>query len=260
MNTIHRMDFINDFTQTNFTQWQFIAIALVFIWSGFVRSGIGFGGAALSLPLLLLVFDEPLYFLPIVGSHLLFFTMITLATRSHNVNWPVVWKVTAVILIPKLAGIVGLLSLPTLWMVVLVFSITLFYGLTWLFNYVIRSQSKVVDVILLTLGGYISGTSLIGAPLIMTVVSRYVSKIQLRETLFILWIILVLFKMSAFVYFDVALQWQSSLILLPFVGVGHYLGLMAHDYLMKSDSALFHRVMGGALVVVSMIGISKIIF
>ena len=41
------MDVINNFINSDLTQWQFIAIALTFIWSGFVRSGLGFGGAAL---------------------------------------------------------------------------------------------------------------------------------------------------------------------------------------------------------------------
>ncbi|MGK0270808.1 MAG: putative membrane protein YfcA [Cocleimonas sp.] len=251
------MDFINNFTHTSLTQSQFIAISLIFIWSGFVRSGIGFGGAALALPLLLLVYDQPLYFLPIVGSHLLFFSILTLTTRMQNVNWRVLGKVLAVVIIPKIAGIFGLLNLPNNWLVISVFSITLFYGVIWLFNYTIRSQSKVVDVFLLSLGGYTSGTSLIGAPMIITVVARYVSKYQLRETLFVLWVVLVLFKLGAFVYVGVDLQWQSSLVLLPFVGIGHYLGLRAHDYFLNADSTLFHRILGGALITVSSVGLIK---
>ena len=254
------MDFLNSFINNNLSIEQFIAIALIFIWTGFVRTGIGFGGSALGLPLLLLVVDQPLLFLPIVGTHLLFFTSITLYTRIQNVNWPVVGKVITVVIIPKVAGLVGLLSLPNDWLVIIVFCITLFYGITWLFNYTIKSHSKTVDFILLTIGGYISGTSLIGAPLIITVVARYVSKIQLRETLFVLWIILVILKMGAFVYFEVDLQWQFSLILLPFVGIGHYLGLRANDYLMNSDSGLFHRVLGAALMSISLVGLSKYLF
>ena len=50
---------------------QYGLIALIFIWSGFVRSGLGFGGAVLSLPFLLLVKDAPLVFLPIIAVHLL---------------------------------------------------------------------------------------------------------------------------------------------------------------------------------------------
>ena len=251
------MDFISSFTQSSFSQGQLFAITLIFIWTGFVRTGIGFGGAALGLPLLLLVDDKPLIFLPIIGTHLLFFTSLTLISRFQNINWPIVAKVMAIIVLPKIAGLIGLFNLPNNWLVIAVFCITLFYGLTWLFNYTIRSQSKTVDVMLLVLGGYISGTSLIGAPLIVAVVARYVNRIQLRETLFVLWIILVTFKMGAFVAYDVELQWQFSLLLMPFVAIGHFIGLKAHDYLVNTDSTTFHRFLGVALVLVSCAGLVK---
>ena len=246
------MDFLDQFSTG-----QLIAIILIFTWTGFVRSGIGFGGAALGLPLLLLVDDKPLVFLPIIGIHLLFFTFLTLATRLQNVNWPVVRKAMLIIILPKIAGLIGLFNLPSIWIVIAVFCITLFYGFTWLINYTIRSQSKIVDTILLALGGYVSGTSLIGAPLIAAVVARHVSRIQLRETLFVLWIILVTLKMGAFIAYDVPLQWQFSLFLLPFVGIGHYIGLKAHDYLIKTDSSTFHRFLGASLIVVSIAGLFK---
>lgn len=251
------MDFINNFIQRDLTQGEFIAIALIFVWSGFVRSGLGFGGAALALPLLLHVHDKPLIYLPIIGTHLLFFTTLTLVSRMHNVNWSVLWKALAIVIVPKIAGLIGLLSLPNNWLVILVFCITLFYGGIWLFNYTIRSQSKAVDVILLMVGGYISGTSLIGAPLMVVVVARYLSKVQLRDTLFVLWIVLVLLKMGAFVAYDIDLQWEFSLLLIPFVAVGHVIGLRTHEYLLGSDNGLFHRVLGGALIVVSFVGLVK---
>ena len=129
------MDFLSVFTSG-----QLIAIGLIFIWTGFVRSGIGFGGAALGLPLLLLVDDKPLIFLPIIGTHLIIFTSLTLFSRINNVNWPVVKRVMAVIIIPKIAGLIGLFSFPNLWLVIAVFSITLFYGITWVFDYKIKSN------------------------------------------------------------------------------------------------------------------------
>jgi len=246
------MDFLSAFTSN-----QLIAITLIFIWTGFVRSGIGFGGAALGLPLLLLVDDKPLIFLPIIGTHLLIFTSLTLFSRVNNVNWPVVKRVMAVIIIPKIAGLIGLFSFPNLWVVIAVFSITLFYGITWVFDYKIKSNSKLVDNILLVLGGYVSGTSLIGAPLIAAVVAKQVSRIQLRETLFVLWIILVTFKMGAFTVYEVDLQWKFSLLLLPFVAIGHFIGLKAHDYLLQTESTLFHRYLGVSLIVVSLAGLLK---
>ena len=242
-----------------FSTPQFIAIGLIFIWTGFVRTGIGFGGAALGLPLLLLVDDKPLVYLPIIGTHLLFFTFLTLSSRSHNINWSVVAKVMAIIILPKIAGLVGLFNFPTHWLVIAVFCITLFYGFTWLVNYHIKSQSKLIDFILLIIGGYVSGTSLIGAPLIVAVVAKYVSKEQLRETLFVIWIFLVALKMSAFVVYEVELQWQFSLALLPLVAIGHFIGLKAHDYLVKTDSTTFHRFLGAALIIVSVAGLFKYI-
>ena len=246
-------DIINQFSML-----QLISIALIFVWTGFVRTGIGFGGAALGLPLLLLVDGNPIFFLPIIGLHLLFFTSLTLSSRLHNVNWSVVAKVMAIIIIPKFIGILGLFNFPTQILTIMVFLITLFYGLTWLFNYTIQSQSKWIDGFLLVLGGYVSGASLVGAPLIAAVVIRYVEKAQLRETLFVLWIILVMFKMGTFVVYEVELNWQVALWLLPFVAIGHFIGLKAHEHLVNSDSSLFHRVLGAGLITVSGIGLINI--
>ena len=67
--------------------YQLVAIALIFIWTGFVRTGLGFGGAALGLPLMLFVQNNPLLWLPIIGTHLLFFSGLTLLNRLHNVDW-----------------------------------------------------------------------------------------------------------------------------------------------------------------------------
>ena len=240
-----------------FSTIQYVLIALIFIWTGFVRTGIGFGGSALGLPLLLLVHDNPLYFLPIIGMHLLFFTSLTLSSRIKNVNWSVIWKVLAVIIIPKIIGIMGLLNFPNTWLVLLVFSITLFYGTMWALDIVIQSNNRWIDAFLLVLGGYVSGTSLIGAPIIVAVVIRYVDKIQLRETLFVLWFILVVFKMSAFAIMDVDFHWQLALLLLPLAGIGHYIGLKVHHMIMHGDSTLFHRYIGVALMIVSLSGLIK---
>ena len=53
--------------------WQYLAIGLLFVWGGFVRSGLGFGGAVLTLPFLLMVHNAPLVFLPVIAVHLLLF-------------------------------------------------------------------------------------------------------------------------------------------------------------------------------------------
>lgn len=61
----------------HFDPAQTLLIALPFMWTGFVRSGLDFGGAALGLPLLL----------PVTDVHLLFFSDLTPGKRLHNVDW-----------------------------------------------------------------------------------------------------------------------------------------------------------------------------
>ncbi|MFN4987568.1 MAG: hypothetical protein ACK5FO_04780, partial [Burkholderiales bacterium] len=64
-------------------QWyEIVLIGLVFVWSGFVRSGLGFGGAVLALPFLLLIVNDPLIFLPIIAVHLLIFSG-WIALKAH---------------------------------------------------------------------------------------------------------------------------------------------------------------------------------
>jgi uncharacterized membrane protein YfcA len=45
---------------------QLTLVLLIFVWSGFVRTGLGFGGAMMALPLLLLVDNRPLVYLAII--------------------------------------------------------------------------------------------------------------------------------------------------------------------------------------------------
>lgn len=49
----------------DFSLYQILSIALVFVWTGFVRTGLGFGGAALGLPLMLFIHNNPVLWLPI---------------------------------------------------------------------------------------------------------------------------------------------------------------------------------------------------
>ena len=222
-----------------------------------MRSGIGFGGAALSLPLLLLVDNNPVFFLPVIGFHLLFFTSITIRARLDNIDWMFVRRSMLIIIIPKLIGLFGLLTMSAKWLTLIVFSITLIYGALWLLDITIRSKSKAVDIGLLALGGYVSGTSLIGAPLIVAVAIQHVEKLKLRDTLFAIWIILVILKMGAFIAAGVDLQWKLALLLLPMAGVGHFIGLKANAALMHGDDRTFHRVLGGVLVIISVLGLYK---
>ena len=224
--------------------------AILFMWAGFVRSGLGFGGAALGLPFMLFIYDKPVYWLPIIGLHLLFFSALTLRTRFNHVDWKYLKTSLLYILPPAFIGIFGLLNLPNLWIVTFIYSVTLFYAIMWLLNKSIHSENKWVDKMLLIFGGYIAGTSLTGAPLMVAVYVRNVLQSQLRNTLFVLWFILVTIKMSTFAVLGVDLNVLTSLALLPVAAVGHVIGLKTHDYILQND-VMFKRVIGGMLVVVS---------
>jgi uncharacterized membrane protein YfcA len=246
--------------------YQYILIGIVFIWSGIVRSGLGFGGAVLALPFLLLIDNQPLVYLPIIAVHLLIFSSLTVYQNSRRakssaseptVAWGYLWKAFVIMLIPKLAGVFGLITLPAYIMSTIIFCIICVYSLSYILNRPFSSKNKIIDALFLMLGGYISGTSLIGAPVIVAVFSKYVSRHQLRDTLFVLWFVLVTIKMASFIYFDVDLQLIHHLWLLPCAAIGHYIGLKLHDYLLSTDSIKFYRILGFALLLTSFIGLYK---
>jgi uncharacterized membrane protein YfcA len=241
----------------DFTLTQLILTALIFIWTGFVRSGLGFGGGALGIPLMLLVLPEPLFWLPVIGTHLLFFSGLTLRTRLNNVDWGYLRHAATFIVPAALIGVFGLLNLPTLWVLSFIYGVTLFYALIWLLNWTIESHNRWVDHTLLLLGGYVAGTSLTGAPLMVAVFMRNVARDQLRNTLFVLWFTLVTIKMSAFAALGVDLQTLSALLLLPIAAIGHIIGLKTHDAILKNDQ-LFKRWIGGGLILVSLLGLWKL--
>ena len=233
-----------------FTVLEIVFTGLLFMWAGFVRSGLGFGGAALGLPFMLIIHDQPVYWLPIIGTHLLFFSALTLRTRLNNVNWAYLKTSLLYILPPALIGVFGLLNLPNLWIVTFIYSITLFYAFMWLLNKTIHSENRWLDKALLIFGGYVAGTSLTGAPLMVAVYVRNVVKSQLRNTLFVLWFILVSIKMATFAALDVDLNLLTALVLLPVAAVGHFIGLRTHEMILRND-VVFKQVIGGMLVIVS---------
>ncbi len=244
-------------------------IALIFAWSGFVRSGLGFGGALFTLPFLLLVVNDPLLFLPIISVHLLFFSSITLigeqlrkvdnTAGTHGIqsqiNWGFIRYSMSIMLIPKIIGVVGLLVLPAELMNRVIFVLIGGYALTYIVNKPMRSSSRIMDTVFLALGGYISGTSLIGAPLIMAVAMRYLQPNQFRSTLFVIWFVLVSIKMFAFAMAGVNLQLWNALLLLPFAGIGHFVGLKAHKRLIEEGTGSFYRLIGWVLFATSCMGL-----
>ena len=252
------LDYFAQSQLAQFSELQLLFSGLVFVWSGFVRSGLGFGGAALGLPLMLMIYDHPVFWLPVIGAHLLIFTSMTLATRLKNVHWEYLKKSSPYIFPAKLIGVFGLLNLPNDWLVIIIYSITLIYAFLWLFQLSIQSGRGWTDKALLVLGGYVSGTSLTGAPLIVAVFMNHIKQAQLRDTLFLLWFILVAVKMSTFVAFGVDLQFNSALLLLPMAAIGHFIGLAAHDFMVQND-VLFKRLIGAVLMVICGLGFTTVI-
>ena len=240
----------------SFTFLELSLVALIFIWIGFVRTGLGFGGAVLGLPLLMLVGGSPIDWLPIIGIHLIFFSGIALAKSLKTVDWGYLKKSLPWILPAKIIGVIGLINLPPTVMTVIVYSIVSFYALTWIMNFQITSREGWVTRLLLILGGYISGTSLNGAPLLVAVYMQNIEIKKLRNTLFVLWFLLVSIKMSAFLVVDVYINWQFSLMLIPIAGLGHFVGLKVHDQIIENDTK-FKRWMGSVLIVICIVGLSK---
>lgn len=135
--------------------WEYGVIALLFVWGGFVRSGLGFGGAVLTLPFLLLIRDEPLLFLPIISVHLLFFSGLTVwqahradAKRGRavsTVNWEFLRYALPLMLVPKLIGVAGVITLPGSVVTGFIFCTVTLYAISYILGRPFKSNSKKVD-------------------------------------------------------------------------------------------------------------------
>jgi len=236
------------------THSETFAVCLLFIWTGFVRTGLGFGGAALGLPLMLFIRPDLLLWLPVIGTHLLFFSGLTLSRRLHHVDWAYLRYALWFIIPPALLGVFGLVNLPALWLNLFIYAITLFYGVIWVLNRAIKSQQKWVDRLLLIVGGYVAGMSLTGAPLMVAVFMRNVNRERLRNTLFVLWFTIVTIKMTTFMALSVNLHFIEALSLIPVAAIGHFVGLKAHHKIIENDQ-VFKQWVGAGLVVVSLLGL-----
>jgi uncharacterized membrane protein YfcA len=242
-----------------FSSTEWVLVLMMFTWSGFVRTGLGFGGAALGLPFMLLLRPDPLLWLPVIATHLLFFTFVTVIRRMSNVDWAYLRRSLKIMIIPKMIGVLGLVILPAVVLVVIVYVIILAFALSNIFNYKLSGKGKWSERFFLVLGAYASGTSLVGAPLIVAAYSEHVALRQLRDTLFVLWFILVCIKMTALASLHVPLQWQLSLLLLPVATAGHLLGLRAHEKLISGDDVQFRRYLGIGLAAISLLGLLNVV-
>ena len=250
--------------------WQYALIGVIFVWSGFVRSGLGFGGAVLALPFLLLVKNDPVVFLPIISIQLLIFSswiayrgslkakkeaQITGEQKEGNIAWGYLKKSMTIMIIPKLIGVFGLLTLPADIVTGVIFVIVSVFAVSYLLNKPFKSSNSYLDAFFLILGGYVSGTSLIGAPLIVAVYATKVKPHQLRDTLFVLWFILVAIKMVSFLIVGADLQLIHQLWLFPCAFIGHLLGERLHERLRKAETPRFFQAIGAALLLVCGFGL-----
>ena len=146
--------------------YQYLLVGLIFVWGGFVRTGLGFGGALFALPPLLLVDNRPLVYLPLIGAQLLFFTFITFIQVSlenkakglegkflATVDWPFLRKSLAIMIVPKLIGVFGLLTLPAYIMSAIIFLIVIAYSFSYILNKSFKSNSRPLEWLFLMLGG-----------------------------------------------------------------------------------------------------------
>lgn len=233
---------------------QIFFTCLIFAWAGFVRSGLGFGGAVLGLPFMLLVAGSPIDWLPLVGLHLLFFSGIHIVGILNSVDWLYLRKSLIWIMPGKMLGVVGLLSISPEIITYIVYLITICYAFIWFFDLNITPKNKWLEKFLLFVAGYLSGTSLSAGALIVSIYLNNVSKERFRNTLFILWFILVAIKMSAFAIADVLIDWRFALFLLPYAAIGHYIGLKAHNKMIAQyDSFKYYMAIG--LFFVCLLGI-----
>jgi uncharacterized membrane protein YfcA len=244
----------------DFTLINTITISLIFVWIGFVRSGLGFGGAALGLPLLLFVYASPIYWLPIIGLHLLIFSSFTLSSRIKMIDWESIRNGFVWILPAFFLGIFGLIKLPDFWVMTMIYIVTLIYALIWIGKFSRENKTKSwIDKILLIFGGYVTGIALSGSPLIAGVFAKNVEKEKLRNTLFALWIVLVGMKMISFLLVGVAINWEVSFYLIFPSIIGHLIGLKFHQKIIKKNE-VYKFWIGGVLAIISLLGLGKILF
>jgi hypothetical protein len=65
--------------------------------------------------------------------------------------------------------------------------------------------------------------------------------------------------MATFIAADVDLQLIHQLWLLPCACIGHVIGMRFHQHMLQAETPLFYRVMGSVLILVSCIGLYRVL-
>jgi len=178
---------------------------------------------------------------------------------ANTVNWRFVRFSLEIMFIPKLAGVIGLIVLPTELMNSIIFLLIAGYSMTYILGRPLQSSSQTLDIVFLVIGAYISGTSLVGGPMVIAVALRHIKPFQFRDTLFVIWTVLVSIKLAAFAWAGISLNFVAALYLLPFAGIGHFVGLGAHERLLRQDSKKFYRILGSILFCASGAGLYQVL-
>ena len=236
-----------------------IGLILCFLWSGFIRSGLGFGGLVLTLPFALMVVDSPLDIMPLAIVHVFVVGVSTVIFRFENVDWMGLLRMIRVMAIPVLLGLFGLITIPENWLLLLVFGVVLGYSVNYIHPFIQLRAGNWSNTLVLMLGGYLSGLALIGSPLIVAVAGHRIERHRLRDSLLALWVILSPPKLAVLFYsgVDLHLDWQWWL--LPVNLIGHLLGMKFHDHLLQLRSESFYRWLGFVLMVVVLVGIFRVL-
>ena len=241
-----------------FSLYSILVLAIAFWWSGLVRAGLGFGGAGLMYPVALLAVDSVLFLVPIICVQLMLFSSLTLVREHPRINWHVLGVLTAIILPSFLLGVFGLISFPEWVLLAVVYLVIISYSLFYLFNLHTSARSNWwIDGPILVLGGYVSGLSLAGAPIIAAVGLRLLERDRLRATLFVLWFLLCAIKLSTLAWYNVDLQLRHQVWLLPCALVGHLMGMRVHQRILRMQSPLFYRWMGSLLLLLCLLSLGR---
>jgi uncharacterized protein len=243
---------------TDLSAVQTCLLMLVFAWSGFVRAGLGFGGTALALPLALIVVESAQVVVPLFLVQLFVLSGVHTWRHRGNIDWRSVGYLTALLVMPVLAGVYTLIKLPHHGFMTLVYLCVLGVAMQYIVPFEFTSTRKAVDLVLLLVGGYVLGSTTAGGPPIVAVSMRYVARDKVRDTLLGLWLLVSAMNLVVLSQADVDLQWRSQLWLLPATVVGHCMGDRCHRQLLTMQTTGFYRVVGAALLIVTVIGLIKL--
>ncbi|MFH0776575.1 MAG: TSUP family transporter [Patescibacteria group bacterium] len=226
-----------------------------FVWSGFTRTGFGFGANALMLPIALLVVPQPLVIIPVVAAQAIIFCGFEAGRNFWRIDWKTLGQIFLITILPFFAGLYGLIKFPDRVLVIGIYLVTLLYATSYIFNLKIKKGSKIVDIFSLILGGYVTGFSLSGGPPIVAVALKKIPKNLFRNSMLAFWTLVGSIKLSALALAGVDLQTGLFVFTLPAVLIGHLIGLRFHDRILHSQK--FYHWLGSVLLVVAIIGIVK---